>query len=95
MLLDVLATYESSLPLPAASFLRNPTCHTTALSRSPLSSLGFKPGVNFVVPVWMKVQPLRTAAVGGLLPPDLPCRCAAACSKQVMINAQDALYVLL
>lgn len=30
--------------------------------------------MNYMVPVWSNVQPLKTTAVGGLLTPDLPSR---------------------
>jgi hypothetical protein len=43
---------------------------------STLNSQGCIIGLNFLVPVWSSVTPLKTAAVGGLLPPDIPCRCA-------------------
>eukprot|EP00882_Tetradesmus_deserticola_P023410 GHRQ01025473.1.p1 GENE.GHRQ01025473.1~~GHRQ01025473.1.p1 ORF type:complete len:184 (+),score=97.85 GHRQ01025473.1:36-587(+) len=62
---------------------------------SPLSSLGFKPGMNFVVPVWMRLQPLRTAAVGCLLPPDLPCRPPAAFKNLKSLSASSPGHVLL
>eukprot|EP00775_Hariotina_reticulata_P011322 gene11322-11472_t len=44
---------------------------------SSLNSQGCIVGLNFLVPVWSAVAPLKTAAVGGLLPPDVPCSSAA------------------
>lgn len=95
MLPAVLAFTPRNNPPPAArqpSTRAATTLHprrdntATLPIRSPLSSLGFTPGTNFVVPVWMRLQPLRTAAVGCLLPPDLPCRCAGmSCFHHVMV----------
>jgi hypothetical protein len=40
-----------------------------------VAELGFRRGINWIIPVWTKVAPLRTREVAVLLPPNVPCRC--------------------
>lgn len=51
------------------------------MCRRPVSSLGFRRKVNFLIPVWSRVSPLRTREVAVLLPPNVACRCAQYCHK--------------
>lgn len=46
-----------------------------ALCCRTLAELGFRHGMNYIVPVWTLLSPLRTKEVGVLLPPSEPCRC--------------------
>jgi hypothetical protein len=42
-----------------------------------LAELGFRHGINYIIPVWTLLAPLRTKEVAVLLPPNVPCRCAS------------------
>lgn len=46
-----------------------------AVRRRTVIELGFRHGMNYIVPVWTLLSPLRTKEVGVLLPPSEPCRC--------------------
>jgi hypothetical protein len=54
-------------------------CPCCPAARRPLSTLGFRRGYNWIIPVWSMLSPLKTRQVAVLLPPTEPCRyvCAA------------------
>lgn len=55
--------------------------YCAVLCRRPVSLLGFRRKVNFLIPVWSRVSPLRTREVAVLLPPNVACRCAQYCHQ--------------
>lgn len=63
-----------------AAALRVPLCSHHAHSCCLLlcrtvAQLGFQRRLNYIIPVWSKVEPLKTKEVATLLPPNIACRC--------------------
>lgn len=50
-------------------------CGVYCCTYRSVAELGFRRGINWIIPVWTKVVPLRTREVAVLLPPNVPCRC--------------------